>query len=66
MNALHGLIFSGDVFIDRAESLKYCRLPFEIVYWFKKNSGVIDYVCHVFGSSFVLVRSMSDTDNSNP
>lgn len=60
LNAVRGLICSGDAFINGAEPLARIRRTFPEVVAVEMESTAIGHVCHQFDTPFVVVRAISD------
>lgn len=60
LNAVRGLICSGDAFINGAEPLARIRRTFPDVIAVEMESTAIGHVCHQFNTPFVVVRAISD------
>lgn len=60
LNAVRGLICSGDAFINGAEPLERIRRTFPDVVAVEMESTAIGHVCHQFDTPFVVVRAISD------
>lgn len=60
LNAVRGLICSGDAFINGAEPLARIRRTFPDVAAVEMESTAIGHVCHQFDTPFVVVRAISD------
>ncbi|OJB83700.1 5'-methylthioadenosine/S-adenosylhomocysteine nucleosidase [Yersinia ruckeri] len=60
LNAVRGLICSGDTFINGAEPLARIRNTFPSVAAVEMEAAAIGHVCHAFGTPFVVVRAISD------
>ncbi|NIG62408.1 MAG: 5'-methylthioadenosine/S-adenosylhomocysteine nucleosidase [Serratia symbiotica] len=60
LNAVRGLICSGDAFINGAEPLARIRATFPNVVAVEMEAAAIGHVCHLFGTPFVIVRAISD------
>ncbi|HGN2958911.1 TPA: 5'-methylthioadenosine/S-adenosylhomocysteine nucleosidase [Proteus mirabilis] len=60
LNAVRGLICSGDAFINGAEPLARIRRTFPEVVAVEMESTAIGHVCHQFNTPFVVVRAISD------
>lgn len=60
LNAVRGLICSGDAFINGAEPLARIRKTFPNVAAVEMESTAIAHVCHQFKTPFVVVRAISD------
>lgn len=60
LNAVRGLICSGDAFINGAEPLTRIRKTFPNVAAVEMESTAIGQVCHQFKTPFVVVRAISD------
>lgn len=60
LNAVRGLICSGDAFINGAEPLARIRSTFPNVVAVEMEAAAIGHVCHQFGTPFVVVRAISD------
>ncbi|ANI30992.1 5'-methylthioadenosine nucleosidase [Yersinia entomophaga] len=60
LNAVRGLICSGDAFINGAEPLARIRKTFPSVAAVEMEAAAIGHVCHAFNIPFVVVRAISD------
>lgn len=60
LNAVRGLVCSGDAFINGAEPLARIRHTFPSVAAVEMEAAAIGHVCHAFGVPFVVVRAISD------
>jgi adenosylhomocysteine nucleosidase len=60
LNAVAGLICSGDQFINGAENLARIRADFPTVAAVEMEAAAIAQVCHAFDLPFVVVRAISD------
>ncbi|MGX8940703.1 5'-methylthioadenosine/S-adenosylhomocysteine nucleosidase [Symbiopectobacterium sp. Eva_TO] len=60
LNAVQGLIVSGDAFINGAEPLARIRHTFPQAVAVEMEATAIAHVCHQFGVPFVVVRAISD------
>lgn len=60
LNAVLGLICSGDQFINGAESIAQIRQHFPQVAAVEMEAAAIAQVCHAFDLPFVVVRAISD------
>ena len=60
MNAVRGLVCSGDAFINGAEPLARIKAMFPQVAAVEMEATAIGQVCHQFGVPFVVVRAISD------
>lgn len=60
MNAVRGLVCSGDAFINGAEPLARIKTMFPQVAAVEMEATAIGQVCHQFGVPFVVVRAISD------
>lgn len=60
MNAVRGLICSGDAFINGAEPLARIKATFPQVAAVEMEATAIGQVCHQFDVPFVVVRAISD------
>lgn len=60
LNAVQGLIVSGDAFINGAEPLARIRRTFPQAVAVEMEATAIAHVCHQFGVPFVVVRAISD------
>ena len=60
LNAVRGLIVSGDAFINGAEGLAKIRHNFPQAVAVEMEATGIAHVCHSFGVPFVVVRAISD------
>ncbi len=60
LNAVRGLVCSGDAFINGAEPLARIRHTFPSVSAVEMEAAAIGHVCHAFGVPFVVVRAISD------
>lgn len=64
LNAVRGLICSGDVFINGAEPLARIRATFPTAIAVEMEAAAIGQVCHLFNTPFVVVRAISDVADS--
>ncbi|MNM79151.1 5'-methylthioadenosine/S-adenosylhomocysteine nucleosidase [compost metagenome] len=64
LNAVRGLICSGDAFINGAEPLAHIRATFPNVAAVEMEAAAVGHVCHLFGTPFVVVRAISDVADS--
>ncbi len=64
LNAVRGLICSGDAFINGAEPLARIRATFPQVSAVEMEAAAIGHVCHLFDTPFVVVRAISDVADS--
>ncbi|MCG8710687.1 5'-methylthioadenosine/S-adenosylhomocysteine nucleosidase [Brenneria sp. 4F2] len=60
LNAVRGLIVSGDAFINGAEPLARIRSTFPQAIAVEMEATAIAHVCHQFAVPFVIVRAISD------
>lgn len=60
LNAVRGLIVSGDAFINGSVSLAKIRHNFPQAVAVEMEGAAIAHVCHNFGVPFVVVRAISD------
>ncbi|POP41612.1 5'-methylthioadenosine/S-adenosylhomocysteine nucleosidase [Superficieibacter electus] len=60
LNAVRGLIVSGDAFINGSVSLAKIRHQFPQAIAVEMEATAIAHVCHNFGTPFVVVRAISD------
>lgn len=60
LNAVRGLIVSGDAFINGAEGLAKIRRNFPQAVAVEMEATAIAHVCHNFSVPFVVVRAISD------
>ncbi|QDY41037.1 5'-methylthioadenosine/S-adenosylhomocysteine nucleosidase [Candidatus Pantoea soli] len=60
LNAVRGLVVSGDAFINGAEPLARIRQTFPQAIAVEMEATAIGHVCHQFGVPFVVVRAISD------
>ncbi|AWK40839.1 5'-methylthioadenosine/S-adenosylhomocysteine nucleosidase [Photorhabdus laumondii subsp. laumondii] len=60
LNAVRGLICSGDAFINGAEPLARIRATFPQVTAVEMEAAAIGHVCHQYNTPFVVVRAISD------
>ncbi|MFP1892801.1 5'-methylthioadenosine/S-adenosylhomocysteine nucleosidase [Lonsdalea quercina] len=60
LNAIRGLVVSGDAFINGAEPLARIRNTFPQAVAVEMEATAIGHVCHQFGVPFVVVRAISD------
>ncbi|ROP58422.1 methylthioadenosine nucleosidase /adenosylhomocysteine nucleosidase [Enterobacter sp. BIGb0383] len=60
LNAVRGLIVSGDAFINGAEGLAKIRHNFPQAVAVEMEATGIAHVCHSFSVPFVVVRAISD------
>lgn len=60
LNAVRGLVVSGDAFINGAEPLVRIRTTFPKAIAVEMEATAIAHVCHQFAVPFVVVRAISD------
>lgn len=60
LNAVRGLVVSGDAFINGAEPLARIRRTFSEAIAVEMEAAAIGHVCHQFKVPFVVVRAISD------
>ncbi|UUE46138.1 5'-methylthioadenosine/S-adenosylhomocysteine nucleosidase [Pectobacterium aroidearum] len=60
LNAVRGLVVSGDAFINGAEPLARIRTTFPKAIAVEMEATAIAHVCHQFAVPFVVVRAISD------
>ena len=60
LNAVRGLVVSGDAFINGAEPLARIRATFPQAIAVEMEATAIGHVCHRFKVPFVVVRAISD------
>lgn len=60
LNAVRGLVVSGDAFINGAEPLARIRTTFPKAIAVEMEATAIAHVCHQFSVPFVVVRAISD------
>ncbi|MCU1795600.1 5'-methylthioadenosine/S-adenosylhomocysteine nucleosidase [Pectobacterium polaris] len=60
LNAVRGLVVSGDAFINGAEPLTRIRTTFPKAIAVEMEATAIAHVCHQFAVPFVVVRAISD------
>lgn len=60
LNAVSGLICSGDAFINGAEKIAQIRADFPQVAAVEMEAAAIAQVCHAMNVPFVVVRAISD------
>ncbi|MFJ5451443.1 5'-methylthioadenosine/S-adenosylhomocysteine nucleosidase [Pectobacterium jejuense] len=60
LNAVRGLVVSGDAFINGAEPLARIRTTFPKAIAVEMEATAIAHVCHQFTVPFVVVRAISD------
>ena len=60
LNAVRGLICSGDAFINGATPLARIRATFPSVAAVEMEAAAIGHVCYLFKTPFVVVRAISD------
>ncbi|WP_409160999.1 5'-methylthioadenosine/S-adenosylhomocysteine nucleosidase [Pectobacterium sp. B2J-2] len=60
LNAVRGLVVSGDAFINGAEPLARIRTTFPNAIAVEMEATAIAHVCHQFTVPFVVVRAISD------
>ncbi|MDC9621467.1 5'-methylthioadenosine/S-adenosylhomocysteine nucleosidase [Xenorhabdus sp. XENO-7] len=60
LNAVRGLICSGDAFINGAEPLARIRATFPRAAAVEMEAAAIGHVCHQYQIPFVVVRAISD------
>lgn len=59
-NAKHGLIVSGDIFLNGAKPLEKLTQSFPHAVAVDMESASIGHVCHLFNTPFVITRAISD------
>lgn len=64
LNAVRGLVCSGDAFINGAAPLARISATFPTVAAVEMEAAAIGHVCHLFGTPFVVVRAISDVADS--
>lgn len=64
LNAIRGLICSGDSFINGAELLVRIRAVFPSAIAVDMEAAAIGHVCYLFGTPFVVVRVISDVSDN--
>jgi adenosylhomocysteine nucleosidase len=64
LNAVRGLVCSGDAFINGAAPLARIRATFPTVAAVEMEAAAIGHVCHLFETPFVVVRAISDVADS--
>ncbi len=60
LNAVRGLVVSGDAFINGSEPLARIRQSFPQAIAVEMEATAIGHVCHQFATPFVVVRAISD------
>ncbi|WFQ78351.1 5'-methylthioadenosine/S-adenosylhomocysteine nucleosidase [Xenorhabdus sp. SF857] len=60
LNAVRGLVCSGDAFINGSEPLARIRATFPQVAAVEMEAAAIGHVCHQYHIPFVVVRAISD------
>lgn len=60
LNAVRGLVVSGDAFINGAEPLARICTTFPLAIAVEMEATAIGHVCHQFKVPFVVVRAISD------
>lgn len=60
LNAVRGLVVSGDAFINGAAPLAHIRTTFPQAIAVEMEATAIGHVCHQFKVPFVVVRAISD------
>jgi len=60
LNAVRGLVVSGDAFINGAAPLERIRTTFPQAIAVEMEATAIGHVCHQFKVPFVVVRAISD------
>ncbi|KAA8995503.1 5'-methylthioadenosine/S-adenosylhomocysteine nucleosidase [Affinibrenneria salicis] len=60
LNAVRGLVVSGDAFINGAQPLARIRATFPQAIAVEMEATAIAHVCHQFSVPFVVVRAISD------
>lgn len=60
LNAVRGLVVSGDAFINGTEPLARIRTTFPKAIAVEMEATAIAHVCHQFAVPFVVVRAISD------
>ncbi|WP_426816910.1 5'-methylthioadenosine/S-adenosylhomocysteine nucleosidase [Winslowiella sp. 2C04] len=60
LNAVRGLVVSGDAFINGAEPLARIRSTFPQAIAVEMEATAIGHVCHQFNTPFVVIRAISD------
>lgn len=60
LNAVRGLVVSGDAFINGAAPLARIRSTFPQAVAVEMEATAIAHVCHQFNTPFVVVRAISD------
>ena len=60
LNAVRGLVVSGDAFINGAEPLARIRTTFPQAIAVEMEATAIGHVCHQFKVPFVVMRAISD------
>lgn len=63
LNAVSGLICSGDAFINGADKIAQIRADFPQVAAVEMEAAAIAQVCHAMQIPFVVVRAISDVAN---
>ena len=60
INAVSGLVCSGDIFVNGDEAIEKIRRDFPSVVAVEMEAASIAQVCHAFNVPFVMVRAVSD------
>ncbi|WP_435929138.1 5'-methylthioadenosine/S-adenosylhomocysteine nucleosidase [Dryocola sp. BD613] len=60
LNAVRGLVVSGDAFINGSVALAKIRHNFPQAVAVEMEATAVAHVCHNFGTPFVVVRAISD------
>lgn len=60
LNAVSGLICSGDLFVNSVEIIDRIRGDFPNVVAVEMEAAAIAQVCHAFGVPFIVIRAISD------
>ncbi|WMY95809.1 MAG: 5'-methylthioadenosine/S-adenosylhomocysteine nucleosidase [Arsenophonus sp.] len=60
LNAMHGLICTGDSFINGKKKLNYIRKKFPNAIAVDMEGAAIAHVCYKFKIPFIIVRAISD------
>ncbi len=60
LNAVRGLVISGDAFINGSVALAKIRHNFPQAVAVEMEATAVAHVCHSFGTPFVVVRAISD------
>lgn len=60
VQAVKGLIVTGDSFMDDAVRVEFVRTQFKDIYAVEMEAAAIAQVCYQFGTPFVITRALSD------